>query len=39
MAENNVCRVYACVNQKGGVGKSATSTNLVSALPVTARMS
>ena len=28
MAEQSVCRVYACVNQKGGVGKSATSTNL-----------
>ena len=22
------CRVYACVNQKGGVGKSVSSTNL-----------
>ncbi|OGO91718.1 MAG: chromosome partitioning protein ParA [Clostridiales bacterium GWF2_38_85] len=27
MEEDN-CRVFACVNQKGGVGKSVTSTNL-----------
>jgi chromosome partitioning protein len=27
MGEEN-CRVYACVNQKGGVGKSVSSTNL-----------
>jgi chromosome partitioning protein len=27
MGEEN-CRVFACVNQKGGVGKSVTSTNL-----------
>ena len=26
--ENGDCLVYACVNQKGGVGKSVTSTNL-----------
>lgn len=26
--EQNNCRVYACVNQKGGVGKTASSTNL-----------
>jgi chromosome partitioning protein len=26
--EQRNCRVYACVNQKGGVGKSVTSTNL-----------
>ena len=29
MAENDEsCRVYACVNQKGGTGKTATSTSL-----------
>ncbi|MDR1541444.1 MAG: ParA family protein [Clostridiales bacterium] len=28
MGESGDCRVYACVNQKGGVGKSVTSTNL-----------
>ena len=29
MDDDNVdCRVYACVNQKGGVGKSVSSTNL-----------
>ena len=26
--KNASCRVYACVNQKGGVGKSVSSTNL-----------
>ncbi|MDR1541093.1 MAG: AAA family ATPase [Clostridiales bacterium] len=26
--DSDNCRVYACVNQKGGVGKSVTSTNL-----------
>ena len=25
---NNACRVICCVNQKGGVGKSVSSTNL-----------
>jgi len=28
MDGNTNCRVYACVNQKGGVGKSVSSTNL-----------
>jgi len=29
MSENKEnCRVYACVNQKGGVGKTVSSTNL-----------
>ena len=29
MDDNNSkkCHIYACVNQKGGVGKSVTSTN------------
>jgi chromosome partitioning protein len=26
--EEKTCRVYACVNQKGGVAKTVTSTNL-----------
>jgi len=28
MDDNAKCQVYACVNQKGGVGKSVSSTNL-----------